>query len=110
MKITNATVKTIYSIAITFEDFLKLFISASKDSTRLSNEFANWDLTNTSIGYITKAWKELCHPFFNDQARDIRYIARCLKFDGVINYGYYDKDRKEYLLTVFKYGDNLNIK
>lgn len=110
MKIRKVTVKTIYSIAITFKDFFEIFVSASKDSTRLSTEFSNWNLTDTSIGNILAAWKQLCHPFFDKQASDLKYIVRCLKYDGIINYGYYDKDSEEYLLTVFKYGDNVNIK
>lgn len=117
MKILKSTVKTIYSITLSFHDFLTIFLYASHDDFRKIEgvyekqecEFSNWDLTNTTMGNIMKAWQEFCHPFYQYQARDIRYIVKLLGYDGVENYGYYDKNKKLYFLSVYNFGDSLNI-
>lgn len=108
MKTLKSSVKTIYTIALTFHDFLTVFVYASQDKTRYSEEFAHWDLTDTTIGNIKKAWKDICHPWYEYKTKNIQYIVRKLGFDGIENYGYYDENKDLYILSVYDYGDCLN--
>lgn len=102
MKITNAQVKTIYHIDLQFKDFSKIFAAAKTDEWRPETAFKEFDLGDTTLGYVGACFKAL------KEASSIQYIVSKLGFDGVENYGYYNKVKGCYTLQAYDNGDTLN--
>lgn len=110
MKTTQIRVKTIYSIEIEFSDFTEIFIKAKKDITRL-HAFEEFNLDDTTIGNLDKCFKSLNARCFSERCKqaceDLEYIVRALKFDGIENYGFYDKNKNVYKLVVYNNGADI---
>lgn len=102
MKITKSEVKTLYRIDIQFKDFADLFNAAKSDEWRPEAAFKEFDLSDTTLGNINTCFKTL------KEAESIKYIVDKLGFDGVENYGYYNKRKGVYTLCVYDNGDMLN--
>lgn len=102
MKITSKKVKTIYNIDIQFKDFSEIFGEAKADEWRPNDALTEFDLTDTTIGNIRNCFEAL------RDAKGIQYIVRKLGFDGVENYGYYNKRKGVYTMVVYDDGDTLN--
>lgn len=102
MKITSSEVKTIYTIDIQFKDFSEIFCAAKEDEWRHDSELGEFDLNDTTLGNIRKCFESL------REARSIQYIVRKLGFDGVENYGRYNKRKGVYTMSVYDNGDLLN--
>ena len=102
MKITKSEVKTIYTIDIQFKDFAELFNAAKSDEWKPESAFKEFDLTDTTIGNIGSCFKGL------KEAASIEYIVSKLGFDGVENYGYYNKRKGVYTMVVYDRGDMMN--
>lgn len=102
MKITTSQVKTLHTIDIQFKDFSEIFCAAKADEWRHNKELGEFDLTDTTIGNIRKCFEALKEP------KSIQYIVRKLGFDGVENYGYYDKRKGVYSMVVYDNGDTMN--
>lgn len=102
MKITKSEVKTIYTIDIQFKDFAELFNTAKSDEWKPESAFKELDLTDTTIGNIGSCFKGL------KETSSIEYIVTKLGFDGVENYGYYNKRKSVYTMVVYDRGDMMN--
>jgi hypothetical protein len=102
MKITNSEVKTIYTIDIQLKDFANIFSAAKSDEWKPEAAFKEFDLTDTTIGNINTCFKGL------READSIKYIVDKLGFDGVENYGYYNKRKGVYTMAVYDRGDMMN--
>lgn len=102
MKITKSEVKTIYTIDIQFKDFADIFNAAKSDEWRPKAAFSEFDLTDTTLGNVGSCFKGL------KEAASIAYIADKLGFDGVENYGYYNKRKGVYTMSVYDTGDAMN--
>lgn len=102
MKITNSEVKTIYTIDIQFKDFANIFSEAKSDEWKPESAFKEFDLADTTIGNIGSCFKGL------KEAASIEYIVSKLGFDGVDNYGYYNKRKGVYTMSVYDTGDSMN--
>ena len=110
MKTTQIKVKTIYDIEIEYSDFSAIFVKAKKDITRLG-AFEEFNLDDTTIGNIQKCFKALDAHCFSERCKqaceDLQYVVRALGFDGIENYGYYDKDKNRYKLVVYNNGADI---
>lgn len=107
MNITKQEIRTIYSIEIEFTDFTKIFMDAKDDVTRLSSEFKDFDLEDTTVGNISKCFDRFNAMCRENQSKDLQYIVRKLGFDGIENYGYMKKrmdGKKVYRMSVYNYG------
>ena len=102
MKITKSEVKTIYTIDIQFKDFAEIFNAAKSDDLKPEAAFKEFDLNDTTLGNIVSCFKGL------KEAASIRYIVNKLGFDGVENYGYYNKRKGVYTMSVYDTGDAMN--
>lgn len=102
MKTTKSEVKTIYTIDIQFKDFAELFNAAKSDECKPEAAFKEFDLTDTTIGNIGSCFKGL------KETSSIEYIVNKLGFDGVENYGYYNKRKGVYTMVVYDRGDMMN--
>ena len=109
MKKLSIEVKTEYAIEVDFADFCKAFILAADEGTcGYGNAFERFDLTDTTIGNISKAWDSLGTHF--DNADTLRFIAhRYLGFWGVVNYGFMQKKngKKVWRMSVYNEGNDI---
>ena len=107
MKITQATVKTIYDIEIDFGDFLKAFVHYGSpegeiDRIMCPKAFEGYDLKNHTSGYIHLVMEKIGVFGNGDTAA---FLARFFEFDGWCNAGHYHKPSGNYRMTVYNYGD-----
>jgi hypothetical protein len=107
MKITQATVKTIYDIEIDFGDFLKAYIhyntpEAETERILYPRAFEGYDLDNHTTGYVDMVMQKISVFGHGDFAA---YMAHFFEFDGWSNMGHYHKPSGKYRMTVFRYGD-----
>lgn len=103
MKITESQVKTIHTIDIEFKDFSDIFVEANTDEWKPTEAFAEMDLTNTTMGNLRTCFHQL------KETATLKYIVSKLGFDGVENYGYYNKRKGVYTMVVYDRGDTLNL-
>lgn len=108
MRKTSIEVKTIYSIRFDFHDFAKIFAEAKNDPARLK-AFEDFNLDDTTMGNLRDCYKSLGVLFGGRQkTENLKYIVRCLGFDGVENYGgFYSHDEEEYCITVYNRGADI---
>ena len=115
MRKVKIEVKTIYNIRFDFHDFLKIFVAAKNDRTRI-HEFENFDLEDTTMGNVRKCYESLGELVIfqsveqsKQKAENLQYIVRELGFDGIENYGgFFSKDDKnEYHITVYNRGADI---
>lgn len=102
MKITSKQVKTIYAIDLQFKDFSKIFAAAKADEWRPEAAFKEFNLEDTTLGNVRACFQAL------KEADSIQYIVNKLGFDGIENYGYYNKRKGCYTMQVYDRGDMLN--
>lgn len=102
MKIVTTEVKTLYTIDVQFTDFSEIFSKAKTDELRPSKAFKEFNLEDTSLGYVRDCFKAL------KEDASIKYLVDRLGFDGIDNYGYYNKRKGVYTMRVYHRGDTLN--
>lgn len=104
-------VKTTYHIGIQIKDFAKIFAEAKSDPSRLSSEFSEFDLGDTTIGNLDRCFKSLWQPYWSaaseQRCRDLQYIVRKLGFDGIENYGCFSQDGRVYKMVVYNRGADI---
>ena len=105
MKIVTTEVKTTYTIDLQFKDFAEIFSKAKSDPGRLDAEFSEFNLDDTSLGYMRDCFQKLNS---NKNPKSIEYIVRKLGFAGIENYGLFNKRKGVYTLRVYDRGDTLN--
>lgn len=114
-KITSAEVKTVYHITIGTNEMLAILDEAKKidkglleavNAFQLPN-FENFDVgRGTARTLLEDLWRVNNTKAETDT---IRFIAReILDFDGIDNFGFFDKNSQCTRLTVYKYGDRMN--
>lgn len=107
MKITQATVKTLYDIEISFGDFLKAYVHYNTPEAEVARimypkAFEGYDLDNHTTGYVMDVMRKISASGYGDFAS---YMAYFFEFDGWANMGHYHKPSGNYRMTVFNYGD-----
>lgn len=107
MKITQATVKTIYDIEIDLGDFQKAFEHYGSpegeiDRAMYSKAFSGYDLNNHTTEYVGQVMKKI--GVFGGGAT-AAYLARFFDFDGWENVGHYHEPSGKYRMSVYRYGD-----
>ena len=102
MKITKKQVKTLYTIDVQFRDFSQVFSAAKTDEWRPNSAFKEFDLNDTTVGNVRDCFQNL------KEAASIEYLVSKLGFDGIDNYGYYNKRKCCYTMVVYDNGDTLN--
>lgn len=114
-KITSAEVKTIYHIAIGTDDMLAILEEVNKtdgDLLKAVNAFQFPDFKLYDPGRPTA--RQLLEDLWRvnstrAETDTIHFIVReILGFDGIENYGLFDKESQRAKMTVHKYGDRMN--
>ena len=104
MRITTQEVKTIYTIELNFKDYADAR-EKSKDDVLALGAFEECKLEDTTVGTIREELETLQ---FRKTAKTLDYIVKKLGFDGVVNYGHYNKMKKSHVMQVYNYGDCIN--
>ena len=105
MTVTKKEVKTIFTIELSFNDYAEARERAASDEFRMG-AFDECDIVeDTTVGTIRYEFENLQ---FRRTAKTLDYIIRKLGFDGVTNYGYYNKYKKAHVMEVYNYGDCMN--
>lgn len=117
-KVARQEVKTIYDITITLDDMMEIAEKAAelrdgplfKDSDRFPALLNEFDLIEcgpmTAETMFRKIWSIGGGP---ENTKAISFIVEyVLKFDGIVNYGFYREEKMSATLEVYKYGDQIN--
>jgi hypothetical protein len=110
MTITRQEVKTIYDIEIKFNECWDLLM---KFNSKSSNEIIYKDLADflKDKNYDHKdVAKEIIESFTmaNWHSQFVKFMIEELGFDGVVNFGLYNKKKNSYTCSVYRYGDQIN--
>lgn len=113
--IVSMEVKTVYAIALTTEDLENILtevLQHDRGVMKALDAFQQFDLTSlTPSRSSTTKLRELWAPGSNRAATNtINYIVHeVLGYDGVENYGYYEKNTGEIRMVVYNKGDRVNV-
>ena len=102
MKTVTVEVKTLYTIDIQFSDFAEIFSKAKTDEWKPKEAFKEFNLEDTTLGNLRKCFETL------KEVASIRYLVDKLGFDGIDNYGHYNKRKGVYTMRVYDRGDTRN--
>ena len=109
MKKVKQEVKTIYDIEVKFSECWDLLIEFKNEE---SNEIIYPKLAKVLEEYdvqIRANAKIIIENSFAEwHSNLIQYITKKLKFDGIVNYGYYNKNKQVITCQVYNYGDCIN--